>query len=75
MERNKSAKELRKSGVLDQLFALFNKALRSRGLLPKDGYIVDATFVEVPRQRNSREENAEIKEGQIPEGWKTMPKC
>ena len=62
--------ELRKSGVLDQLFALFNETLRSRGLLPKDGHIVDATFVEVPRQRNSREENAEIKAGRIPEGWK-----
>lgn len=61
--------ELRKSGVLDQLFALFNEALRSRGLLPKDGHIVDATFVEVPKQRNSREENADIKEGRIPEGW------
>lgn len=61
--------ELRKSGVLDQLFALFNEALRSRGLLPKDGHIVDATFVEVPKQRNSRQENAEIKEGRIPKEW------
>jgi IS5 family transposase len=61
--------ELRKSGVLDQLFALFNEALRSRGLLPKDGHIVDATFVEVPKQRNNREENAEIKEGRVPKEW------
>lgn len=61
--------ELRKSGVLDQLFALFNEALRSRGLLPKDGHIVDATFIEVPKQRNRREENAEIKEGRVPKGW------
>ena len=61
--------ELRKSGVLDQLFALFNEALRSRGLLPKDGHIVDATFVEVPKQRNTRDENAEIKEGRVPKDW------
>jgi IS5 family transposase len=61
--------ELRESGVLDQLFALFNEALRSRGLLPKGGHIVDATFVEVPKQRNTREENAEIKEGRVPKGW------
>ena len=61
--------ELRTTGVLDQLFALFNEALRSRGLLPKDGHIVDATFIEVPKQRNSREENAEIKEGRVPKGW------
>jgi transposase, IS5 family len=34
---------------------------------------VDASFVEVPRQRNTREENAKIKEGQIPEEWKADP--
>jgi len=26
--------------------------------MPKEGVIVDASFVEVPRQRNTREENA-----------------
>jgi IS5 family transposase len=31
--------------------------------------MVDATFVEVPKQRNTREENALIKEGQVPEAW------
>jgi hypothetical protein len=31
---------------------------------------VDATFVETPRQRNSREENEKIKNGEIPEEWK-----
>jgi len=31
------------------------------------------TFVEVPRQRNSREENAGIKAGQPPEQWKEEP--
>ena len=29
----------------------------------------DASFVEVPRQQNSREENQQIKSGQIPKGW------
>jgi transposase, IS5 family len=65
---------LRRTGVLEQLFALFNEALRAQGLLPKEGHIVDATFVEVPRQRNNREENAAIKEGRIPEGWEETPK-
>ena len=58
-------KELRKSGVLDRLFARLNEAMRSRGLLPQDGQIVEATFVEVPKQRNSREGDAEIKEGRV----------
>lgn len=31
--------------------------------------MVDATFVEVPRQRNRRAENAQIKVGEIPTGW------
>ena len=31
--------------------------------------MIDATFVEVPRQRNMREENAQIKAGEVPEAW------
>ena len=31
------------------------------------------TFVEVPRQRNTREENAGIKTGEPPEAWKETP--
>ena len=33
------------------------------------GTIVDATFVNAPRQRNSRDENKKIKNGEIPEEW------
>jgi len=33
------------------------------GLFVNEGKIVDASFVEVPRQRNSKEENAKIKFG------------
>lgn len=32
--------------------------------------MVEATFVEVPRQRNRREENAQIKAGERPTEWK-----
>jgi hypothetical protein len=31
--------------------------------------MIDATFVEAPRQRNTREKNATIIAGEIPEGW------
>jgi hypothetical protein len=34
--------------------------LISNGIVAKEGSIVDASFVNVPRQRNSREENATI---------------
>ena len=35
--------------------------------------MIDASFVEVPRQRNTREENETIKNGEIPEEWKSQP--
>jgi len=33
----------------------------------KSGLIVDGTFVEVPRQRNSKDENKQIKNGEVPD--------
>jgi len=57
---------LTRADLLDHLFALFGEQLAHQGLLPKEGHLVDATFVEVPRQRNTREENAQIKAGQVP---------
>ena len=54
----------------EKLFARFNRTLEEAGLIKNDGIMVDATFVDAPRQRNSREENKTIKEGGIPEEWK-----
>ena len=42
-------------------------------LIVNEGKIVDASFVEVPRQRNSRKENAQIKAGEIPESFTQNP--
>ncbi len=55
------------------LFAKFTEVLAKRGIITKVGTIVDASFVEVPRQRNTREENALIKEGEVPADWKKQP--
>ena len=60
---------LQKAEAFQSLFEVFNTHLAGQGLLPKEGVIVDATFVEMPRQRNTREENAMIKEGKNPEEW------
>lgn len=60
---------MRQAGAFQALFDAFGQHLSSQGLLPKEGVIVDASFVEVPRQRNRRQENAQIKEGQAPEDW------
>jgi len=58
-----------KSGKTEELFNTFEELLESKGYIGKEGKIVDASFVEVPRQRNSREENKQIKEGKVPEEW------
>jgi len=64
---------LSKRGVIEKLFALYRAHLEKLGLIENNGSIVDASFVEVPRQRNSREENQSIKEGNIPDDWKEDP--
>ena len=64
---------LRKSGALETLFVMFNKHLEDMGIITHKGSIIDATFVDAPRQRNSREENKSIKEGKTPEEWKEKP--
>jgi transposase, IS5 family len=55
--------------LFDELFEVYHQRLSERGLMTRKGSLVDASFVEVPRQRNTGLENAEIKEGKIPEGW------
>lgn len=60
---------LTKSGTFDKLFDDFNAVLLSKGLFFNEGQIVDASFVEAPRQRNSREENKQIKAGNGNQLW------
>ena len=60
---------LAKAAVMEDLFHLFNLQLERQGIISHKGTIVDATFVEAPRQRNTREENRQIKEGKTPEAW------
>jgi len=60
-----------KANVMEELFAQFNRTLEGKGIITHKGTIVDATFVDAPRQRNTREENQDIKEGKTPEEWQT----
>jgi hypothetical protein len=64
---------LARAGAVEELFAAFDFYLREHGLLAMGGQIVDATIVAAPRQRNSRDENAQIKRGQTTAGWKQNP--
>ena len=65
---------LKNAGIMDDLFAQFNRLLEEKSLITREGTIVDATFVEVPKQRNRREENRTIKEGKVPEEWQKPEK-
>lgn len=61
---------LTKAEIILPMFQQFNKMLENAGLITRSGTIVDATFVDAPRQHNRREENDSIKEGKLPEEWK-----
>ena len=58
-----------RAGVVKELFRKFDNYLRTHGYQAMGGQIIDASLVSVPIQRNSREENRQIKEGRVPEGW------
>lgn len=64
---------LTQSGVITELFSKFEQQLEAKGLITHKGTIVDATFVDAPRQRNSRDENKQIKNGETPEEWSKNP--
>jgi len=55
------------------LFHTFTQALIQNGIVAKEGSIVDASFVTVPKQRNTREQNKEIKNNKIPTSFKAHP--
>lgn len=65
--------QLKEKGIAKKLFDLFAKALISNGIVAKEGSIVDASFVNVPRQRNSRQENETIKQGNTPKSFEESP--
>jgi transposase, IS5 family len=56
---------LTKSGKIEILFEEFRTFLLDKGVIAESGTIVDASFVEAPKQRNTKEENKDIKEGKL----------
>ena len=64
---------LTKAGAVEALFNQFDAYLKERGYLAMGGQIIDATIVPAPRQRNSREDNAAVKEGKTPAQWEKKP--
>ena len=65
-----------KNGLIDRLFSKFGDMLVNQGYLAMGGQIVDASIVQAPRQRMTKEEEKEkeqIKKGGIPTDWHAKP--
>ena len=43
--------------------------MEKQNLISRQGSIIDATFVDVPKQRNTKEDNDIIKNDKVPEDW------
>ena len=65
--------DLMNHGLETELFDRFDEELDRQGFSAKGGLIVDGTFVEVPKQRNTRDENTQIKNGEIPQTFLENP--
>jgi len=64
---------LAQAQVVETLFAQFEAYLAAHGLHPRGGQLIDASLIPVPKQRNSRDENATIKAGECPTEWEHQP--
>jgi len=58
--------QLSRQGLEKKIFDLFTQSLIEKDIIIKEGSMIDATFIDVPKQRNNKEENADIKKGAIP---------
>jgi len=61
------------AGALEKLFERLNAAIEQAGYLAMGGQIVDASIVEAPKQRNTKEEKADIKTGRVPKARQDKP--
>jgi len=64
---------LTRKGLIKPLFYDFDQQLAEKGFSAQKGQIVDASFVTAPKQRNTREENQQIKQGETPERFEENP--
>jgi IS5 family transposase len=65
---------LTETGTLKRVMKAFDWQLKKKGYIPMSGQIVDASLVPAPKQRNTEEEKAAIKEGKSAEEiWPDEP--
>ena len=65
--------KLTRADAVKRLFDRFDAALRASGYIAMSGQIVDASLISAPKQRNTDEERKTIKDGRIPDDWKSKP--
>src|SRR3982074_593100 len=65
--------KLAEAGLIEKLFERFDQHLAAKGYIARGGQIIDASIVPVPTQRNSRDENDQLRAGRTPAGWKQKP--
>ena len=56
-------------GAIEELFEELSLQIEAQGYRARKGQIVDASIVKAPRQRNTREKNAQVKSGEVPASW------
>ena len=64
---------LTKTGLTEDLFHEFKSFLETKALILNEGQMIDASFTVAPRQRNTREENKKIKNGEGDDLWNDKP--
>ena len=58
-----------RTGLAEELFDQFINFLETKELIFNEGQLIDASFTLAPRQRNTREENTKIKNGEGGDLW------
>jgi len=60
---------LAENGAGKELFDMFFTAIGEKGYVTREGSIVDASFIESPKRKNTKEQRETLKSGEIPEEW------
>lgn len=53
-------------GYIDLMFGRFDSFLNERGYMTHQGTIIGASIINFPKQRNTHDENKQIKSGRFP---------
>jgi len=61
--------------LANKLFDELSKQLNKAGYVARKGQIVDASIIPAPVQRNTREENSKVKQGDVPDDWEDNKRC